>query len=143
MTIVLDTWALLAHLRDEPATERVREAWLEVGAAMCSVNLGEALYLEMRARGVEAAGETIEDARRELIVIDPDWELVRAAATIKAHGGLSLADAFCVATAERLATSIWTGDPEIVDRADELTCEVIDLRSPAQRRKAPTGIEPV
>lgn len=119
----------MAHLRDEPTAERVREAWLEIGAAMCSVNLGEALYLEMRARGVDTAGETIEDARRELIVIDPDWELVKAAATIKACGGLSFADAFCVATAKRLTTSIWTGDPEIIDRADELSCEVIDLRA--------------
>lgn len=73
MTIVLDTWALLAHLRDEPAAARVREGWLDVGAAMCSVNLGEALYLEMRARGAGGAGDAIERARRELTVIDPDW----------------------------------------------------------------------
>ena len=126
MAIVLDTWALLAHLRDEPAAARVREGWLDSGAAMCSVNLGEALYLEMRARGAGGAGDAIERARRELTVIDPDWELVSVAAEVKARGGLSYADAFCLATAKRLDAPLWTGDPEIVALAGE--AEVIDLR---------------
>jgi predicted nucleic acid-binding protein len=128
LPIILDTWALLAHLRDEPAAEFVREQWIESGAAMCSVNLGEALYMEMRARGASPAGETIEEVRRELVVIDPDWELVVAAARTKARGGLSYADAFCVATAQRLDGPLWTGDPEIVERAGQLPCEVRDLR---------------
>lgn len=128
MAIVLDTWALLAHLRDEPAGEWVREQWIESGAAMCSVNLGEALYMEIRARGASDAGETIEKVRRELDVVDPDWDLVVAAASSKARGGLSYADAFCVATAQRLGVPLWTGDPEIIGCADELGCEVRDLR---------------
>ena len=128
MAIVLDTWALIAHLRDEAAAKQIREAWIRDGAAMGSVNLGEALYLEMRVRGPEGADDTIERARRELSVVHPDWELVTAAAKIKAGGGLSLADAFCIATAERMAAPLWTGDPEIVDRALELRCEVKDLR---------------
>lgn len=121
---------MLAHLRDEATAEQVREEWIERGAAMCSVNLGEALYLEMRVRGPDSADDdTIEEVRRELNVINPDWELVTAAAKIKASGGLSLADAFCIATAERLGTPLWTGDPEIVNRADTLACEVKDLRA--------------
>lgn len=128
MTVVLDTWAVMAHLRDEPAAERVREAWIAQGAAMCSVNLGEALYLEMRARGLQGGGETIETARRELRVIDPDWQLVRDAAAIKSGGGLSHADSFCVATAERLGAPLMSGDPEIIEQIGERSCEVIDLR---------------
>ena len=128
MPIVLDTWALIAHLRDEPAAERVRGKWLDEGAAMCSVNLGEALYLELRVRGASAAGRIIEEARRELVVLDPDWNLVRVAAAVKAKGGLSYADAFCVATARRLDSPLLTGDPEIAERADELGCAVVDLR---------------
>lgn len=128
MAIVLDTWGLLAHLRDEPAAEVVRDGWLNEGAAMCSVNLGEALYMEIRVRGGRDAGGTIADARRELTVIDPDWELVVAAAKIKAKGGLSYADAFAIATAERLKAPLWTGDPEIVERAALLPCKVKDLR---------------
>jgi len=98
---------------------------------MCSVNLGEALYMEMRVRGSGQAGETIENARRELTVLDPDWDLVVTAAKVKASGGLSYADAFCVATADRLNAVLWTGDPEIVALAEKLPCEVHDLR-PAQ-----------
>lgn len=128
MTIVLDTWALLAHLRGEAAAEQVRDEWIERGAAMCSVNLGEALYLEMRGRGPGRADDTIEKVRREIEVIHPDWELVVGAAKIKAGGGLSFADAFCIATAERMAAPLWTGDPEIIDRAMELRCVVKDLR---------------
>jgi predicted nucleic acid-binding protein len=130
LAIVLDTWALLAHLRNEAAAEPVRKEWIERGAAMCSVNLGEVLYLEMRVRGPENADDTIEKARRELDVIHPDWELVMAAAKIKAGGGLSFADAFCIATSERMDAPLWTGDPEIIDRAMELRCEVKDLRGP-------------
>jgi predicted nucleic acid-binding protein len=126
LAIVLDTWALLAHLRDEPAGARVREGWLDSGAAMCSVNLGEALYLEMRAGGAGGAGNAIEHARRELTVVDPDWKLVSAAAEVKARGGLSYTDAFCVATAKRLEAPLWTGDPEIVALVGEV--EVVDLR---------------
>ncbi len=126
--MVLDTWGLMAHLRDEPAAEMVRDGWLSEGAAMCSVNLGEALHMEIRARGAKDAGSTVEDARRELIVIDPDWELVVSAAKIKAQGGLSYADAFAIATAEHLKAPLWTGDPEIIDRAEKLPCDVRDLR---------------
>lgn len=129
MAIVLDTWGLIAHLRDEPAGEVVREGWLDEGAAMCSVNLGEALYMEIRARGTEGAGSTVDSVRRELTVVDPDWDLVVSAAKVKAKGGLSYADAFAIATAERLQAPLWTGDPEIVDRAEKLACEVRDLRS--------------
>jgi predicted nucleic acid-binding protein len=128
LTVVLDTWALLAHLRDEPAGERVREAWFAQGAAMCSVNLGEALYLELRVRGTQEGGEAIEAVRKELSVLDPDWQLIGEAAAIKSAGGLSYGDAFCVATAQRLGAPLMSGDPEIVERIRERSCEVVDLR---------------
>jgi len=128
LTIVLDTWGLVAYLRDESGTDRVREAWIDSGAAMCSINLGEALYMEMRVRGGSHAGTVIEEARRELIVIEPDWDLVVSAAAVKAGGGLSYADAFCIATAKRLAAPLWTGDPEIVGLGAGHGVEVVDLR---------------
>lgn len=100
---------------------------------MCSVNLGEVLYLEMRARSARRAGDTIEEARRALDMVDPDWDLIRRAAEVKASGGLSYADAFCIATAQRLGAPLWTGDTEIVERARGLRCETVDLRpSPAE-----------
>ena len=126
--VVLDSWALLAYLKGEPAAEKVQDAWLSQGAAVSSVNLGEVLYIRIRERGEKAASADVERIRKRSEVLSPDWALVRSAASIKAGGGLSYADAFCVATAKRLDSPLWTGDPEIAERADGLGCAVIDLR---------------
>ncbi len=127
--VVFDSWALLAYLGDEPAAGRIESVWLEQGAAISSVNLGEVLYIRMRQDTEESAVATVDQVRSLLEVIDPDWPLVSAAASIKAGGGLSYADAFCIATALRTDAPLWTGDPEIVGRAGERSCEIVDLRS--------------
>jgi predicted nucleic acid-binding protein len=127
--VVFDSWALLAYLGDEPTAERIESAWLEQGAAISSVNLGEVLYISMRQDGEKAAVATVDQVRGLLEVIDPDWPLVSVAASIKAGGGLSYADAFCIATALRAEARLWTGDPEIVEQAAEHSCEVVDLAS--------------
>jgi predicted nucleic acid-binding protein len=126
--IVFDSWALLAFLAGEPAAGRIESTWLEEGAAISSVNLGEVLYIRMRAVGEEAAIGDVEKIRKVVEVVEPDWPLVAEAARIKARGGLSYADAFCIATALRVDAPLWTGDPEIVDRAAAHSCEVTDLR---------------
>lgn len=126
--VVLDSWALLAYLKDEPAAERIEQEWISRGAAISSINLGETLYIRMRASGETAATAAIETIRRRSKVVNPDWDLVFSAARIKARGGLSFADAFCVATAERLQAPLWTGDPEIIAVSESVRCEVVDLR---------------
>lgn len=127
--VVLDSWALLAYLKDEPAAGQIESEWLGSGAAISSINLGEVLYIRIRASGEDSARADVETVRRRLSVVEPDWSLVMAAATIKANGGLSYADAFCIATALQLSAPLWTGDPEIIDQAAEHSCEVVDLRS--------------
>jgi predicted nucleic acid-binding protein len=104
----------------------VRDAIAAGTGAMCSVNLGEVLYAEARRLGRERALAGIEVLRRRLQIVEADWPLVRAAALVKARHRLSYADAFCVATAQRLRAPLWTGDPEILALADEV--EVVDLR---------------
>jgi predicted nucleic acid-binding protein len=126
--VVLDSWALLAYLKDEPSADRIGSTWVEEGATICSINLGEVLYIRMRADGEDAAVADLDRVRRRLDVVDPDWSLVSAAARVKAHGGLSYADAFCIATALQAEAPLWTGDPEIVAQAGEHSCRVIDLR---------------
>lgn len=126
--IVLDSWALLAFLKGEEAAGRVEAEWVAEGAAISSINLGEVLYIRMRAAGEGAAQEDVNEIRSRLTVLDPSWETVEIAATIKAAGGLSFADAFCVATATQLNVPLLTGDPEIVERATQLDCEIVDLR---------------
>jgi hypothetical protein len=73
-------------------------------------------------------------------VIDPDWALVAEAARVKAGGGVSYAGAFCIATALRVEAPLWTGDPEIVERAADhrarsSTFELPDR--PKTRRRRP------
>ena len=129
--VILDSWALLAYLKDEPAAGRIESEWIGSEAAISSINLGEVLYIHIRATGETSARADVETIRRRLNVVEPDWSLVMAAAAIKANGGLSYADAFCVATALHLNAPLWTGDPEIIDQAAQHSCEVVDLRSPA------------
>jgi predicted nucleic acid-binding protein len=130
--VVLDSWALLAYLKDEPSAKRIQAAWLKQGAAISSINLGEVLCIRTREDGEESALADIERVRKRLDVIDPDWPLVVAAAKIKASGGLSHADAFCIATAVNRKASLWTGDPEIVGQAGQHSCKVVDLREPSR-----------
>lgn len=127
--VVLDSWALVAFLKNEQPAARIEREWLASTPAVCSINLGEVLYLRIRERKEKAAAVEIEMIRRSAAIVDPDWELVAAAAKYKVNGGLAYADAFCIATAERLNAPLWTGDPEIIDQADGLPCAVIDLRA--------------
>lgn len=124
---VLDAWALLALLNGEPSAARVQRAIADGVARVSAVNLGEVLYALVRTHGQEIAGARVDALRRLLDCEDPDWPLVRVAATVKAAGGLSYADAFCVATAERHGLPVWTGDPELL--GGELGVETVDLRS--------------
>jgi predicted nucleic acid-binding protein len=127
--VVFDSWALLAYLGGEPAAERVESVWLEEGAAISSINLGEVLYIRIRQDGEKSAGADVERVRGLLTVIDPEWPLVTRAAAVKARGGLPYADAFCIATALHAKAPLWTGDPEIIEQAGEHSCEVVDLRA--------------
>jgi PIN domain nuclease of toxin-antitoxin system len=124
--VVLDAWALIAFFNDSAAAPRVQAVLEEGGGAVCSINLGEVLYRQTRAGGIGKAREDVDALRHNLDVVDPDWPLVEAAAGLKARGGLSFADAFCVATAMRLDAPLWTGDPEIIDLPGDQ--EVVDLR---------------
>jgi PIN domain nuclease of toxin-antitoxin system len=124
--VVLDAWALIAFFNDSAAAPRVEAVLEEGGGAVCSINLGEVLYRQTRAGGAGKAREDVDALRRNLDVVDPDWPLVEAAAGLKARGGLSFADAFCVATATRLDAPIWTGDPQIIELSGDH--EVVDLR---------------
>jgi PIN domain nuclease of toxin-antitoxin system len=123
---VLDSYAVIAMLKHESAGPRVRQLIAAGDGVMCSVNIGEVLYEEVRRLGQERVLPGIESLRRRVHVIEPDWPLVRAAALIKARRKLAYADAFCVATAQRVSAPLWTGDAEIIALADEV--DVVDLR---------------
>jgi PIN domain nuclease of toxin-antitoxin system len=123
---VLDAWTLMAVLRAEPAARRARQL-VRTRMVMSSVNLGEVYYVLMRSHGTDLADERTTAIRRTVQVEDPDWPLIVAAARLKAAGGLSYADAFCVATAQRHGVPVYTGDPEIL--ALDVPVRIVDLRS--------------
>jgi len=115
---LLDSFALLAYLNDEPGRARVKEALksAEQGfcrVLLCMINFGEALYTTERRRGV-ATAQSVQALIESMpiAILDVTRNLVLDAAHIKANHAISYADAFAVASAIREEAVILTGDPE-------------------------------
>jgi predicted nucleic acid-binding protein len=114
---VLDSFALLAYLSAEPGFQRVQEILAQAQdgrchVLLCTINLGEVLYLTERRRGLVAAQRVqalIESLPLE--IVEASRDLVLEAAHIKANHALSYADAFVVAIAKPENGTILTGDP--------------------------------
>lgn len=130
MTAVLDAWAIVAYLKNEPAAPRVEDLIRKGSAVASDVNVGEVLYSLTRTHGPKRAEDLVRAVRPSLRCERPDWALVRTAGQIKAGNRLSYADAFVVATAQRHSAPLYTGDPEIVALGDLV--EVIDLRKESE-----------
>ena len=115
---VLDSFALLAYLQDEPVAARIEQLLDNANKEKCRlflsiINLGELLYITERRGGVAKAQDALALVQQLPIqVIAADEQLVLAAAHIKANHPLSFADAFVVAVAIQENASILTGDPE-------------------------------
>jgi len=54
---------------------------------------------------------------------------MRSVSSLKAEHPIALADCFAIALAAEEEVELLTGDPEIIDRSDQLPCKVVDLRS--------------
>jgi predicted nucleic acid-binding protein len=117
----------MALYEDHPCGSRVVEAMDAGEAVVSAINLGEVLYRLERDYGRDRAMRLVEQVRLRIEVDEPDWNLVVSTAHIKAGGGLSYPDAFCVATAQRHRAPLWTGDPEILALTDLV--ELVDLRA--------------
>lgn len=124
---VLDTWAMVAFLRGESSAPTVRQA-IEAGAAASWINLGEVQYIESRRVGFDTAELAVESMAVAVAADEPTRHTIRAAARIKADGGISFADAFAIELAERLQVPLLTGDPEIIGLSRP-TLQVRDIRT--------------
>ena len=125
---VFDTEAIVAYLYGERGHEAVAGLLDEVfggesAGALAETNAGEVIYLVSRFEGVDdaptdaslrAADRDLRALeRRGLAVESADWRL---AAEVKAHGDISLADAYAVALAsERDATLVAGADDDFDD----------------------------
>lgn len=117
-TYVLDSFAVLAYLANEPAAAEVRkllEAALTDTAHlfMCVVNVGEVFYRYHREHGRAPAEQTVQATLALPVrIVDADLTLTYAAAELKAAHAVAYADCFAAALARKLAATLVTGDPE-------------------------------
>jgi ribonuclease VapC len=115
---VLDSYALIAHLENEPAGLPVGKMLKAAKAGKVKlffsvVNFGEVYYTALRERGVEMA----EDVRvlieqLPLAIEDADRKLTLEAARLKAGHAVAYADCFAAALALQKRAKVVTGDPE-------------------------------
>lgn len=113
---------------DEPAASRVDQVLADERPAISWINLVEVHYRTSRDHGAGEADRVLEELRPLVSEQLPGIAAMRAAAALKARYPMALADCFAVALAAAEGTVLLTGDPEIIDRAAELPCEVEDLR---------------
>lgn len=117
-SVVLDSFALLSVLFDEPGAEEV-ETLLSAAAAknkllyISAVNWAEVHYIVRRRQGQAGVDKLKEFGRNMPFEIVPvDVELAEKASEYKASCRMSLADSFAAALAKEKKAELVTSDPE-------------------------------
>jgi uncharacterized protein len=116
--LVLDSFALVSLYHREPGWQVVQKALYDQEktrsrAFLNWINWGEFFYIVKRRMGATKTRDALRLLEQLPIELFPmDQSLVQAAAEIKSEHALSYADAFCVATAQRLDATVLTNDPE-------------------------------
>lgn len=115
---VLDSYALLAYLEAEQEGERVGELLEEASQGgcrlyLCTVNLGEVMYITERERGLPRAQEALARIDELPIdIVDVRRMLVLAAAHLKARWPIAYAGCFAAALSYNKNAPLVTGNPE-------------------------------
>lgn len=120
---VLDSYALLAYLKQEDEYEKIKELLSSKDTVlfMNELNLGECFYILARERTIDQAEYFIHGVLPSLPIkkISNTFQDILEAARIKAKHPLSYADCFAVQTSLREKAPLITGDPEF-KKADQL-----------------------
>jgi predicted nucleic acid-binding protein len=125
----LDSWAVLAWLDgEEPAAGVVQGVLERERAAMSWMNLAEVSYRTTRDHGQQESDAVLAELRPLISEDLPGISAMREVARLKAANPIALADCFAVALAAEERATLLTGDPEIIERVDDLPCDVKDLR---------------
>lgn len=115
---ILDTFALLAYLQDEPTASRIEKLLENARQGKCRlylsiINLGEILYITERRGGVAKVQDALALLRQLPVEVLPaDEQTIFAAAHIKANYTVSYADSFAIVVAQTVGGTLITGDPE-------------------------------
>jgi ribonuclease VapC len=115
---VLDTWAVIAYLEDEPSGEQVEDLIAaaheeQIPIYMSVVNVGEVWYTVAREVSEEEAHASVKILRDLRIQFEAvDWTLTQEAARFKSQNKMSYADCFAAALAMVKKADLVTGDNE-------------------------------
>ena len=115
---VLDTWAVIAYLEDEPSGEQVEDLIAtaheeQIPIYMSVDNVGEVWYTLAREISEEEANASVKSLRDLRIQFEnADWELTQEAARFKSKNKMSYADAYAAALAKVKKADLVTGDNE-------------------------------
>jgi predicted nucleic acid-binding protein len=118
-TKVVDSWALVAWVRDEPAALQVesflRDAQIgELTLLMSMINVAETFYILAKRNSRAVAEEFLTRLPSLPIrVMLPDEDDIMAAARIKAEHAVAFGDAFAISLAISERADVITGDEEI------------------------------
>lgn len=131
-TFVLDSFALLTMINDEPGAETVRDMLIraeegEIALLMSEINLGEVLYHIERGHGANEASETLVQIETlPIAIVGVTRARVLAAAHLKANHRIAYADAFAAALAQEYDAALVTGDPEFRELGEALVVEWLE-----------------
>ena len=127
--VVLDSFALIAFLRDEAGADLVEQLLHDAATGQCQlwmteVNYAEVRYILTRKEGL-ATWQACEKAIAGLPIrfVPADRTLADGAAAIKAEHKLSLADAFAAALARELPATLITADPEFAALSESISID--------------------
>ncbi len=115
---VLDSWAIMAYLEDEPAGALVETLLVEAHAdavplLMCVANVAEIWYTFAREATPDEADQALAELKQlGITFLDVTLDLALEAARFKAQHRMSLADCFAAALAKAHKATLVTGDQE-------------------------------
>lgn len=115
---VLDSWAVIAYLEDEPSGEQIEDLIAtaheeQIPVYMSVVNVGEVWYTMAREISEEEANASVKFLRDLRIQFEgANWELTQEAARFKSQHKMSYADCFAAALAKLKKAELVTGDKE-------------------------------
>ncbi|MEO8029049.1 MAG: type II toxin-antitoxin system VapC family toxin [Bryobacteraceae bacterium] len=117
--IVLDSWAVVHWLQEEPGAIRIRE-YFELASRrrilifMSYINAGEVYYAVAKNRGLEVAEQFLRRLPELPIeLVAPDADDILEAARIKARYAVAYGDAFAICLGRDKDAAVATGDREI------------------------------
>lgn len=116
----LDACAMIAYLRAEPGGDIVA-GLLADPTAIChahTMNLIEVYYDFLRRADIHAANRALAVLRTDGVIErrDMNQRFARQIGQLKARGGISLADCFCIALAQKIGGEVVTSDHHEFDR---------------------------